>query len=407
VNQPKFIVAQLGARMHYAVPRILHEARMLDAFYTDTCATQGILRGLNLIPRGIRSGGLERLLARRPEGLSNRFIHSFPLLGLEYKRRLAAARTSEDAMNANLWVGRQFGRRVLKSAGNSWTDAYVFNSAGLQILEFCRAHGRRGLLEQCSTPRLRELGILREEALCHPEWGNPPNVTAGDSDYAAVEKQEWAAATRIICPSEFVRNALLKEGADAGKIRVVPYGVNVPTPQSDAGDRRPLEALRVLVAGKVCLQKGSRDVYEAAKLLGNRVQIRMVGSLAGLPGRVLGCLRSKIEVLGPVPRPTMPKHYSWADVFLLPSLCEGSATVTYEAMAHGLPVICTPNTGSVVRDAVDGFIVPIRDAAAIAARLEKLAADPPLRRRMGVNARERAGDFTVAAYGRRLLAAIA
>ena len=102
----------------------------------------------------------------------------------------------------------------------------------------------------------------------------------------------------------------------------------------------------------------------------------------------------------------MSEHYSWADVFLLPSLCEGSATVIYEALAHGLPVICTPNTGSVVRDGMDGFIVPIRDAATTAARLEQLAGDRELRTWMGANARQRASEFTVAAYGRRLLAAL-
>jgi glycosyltransferase involved in cell wall biosynthesis len=379
---------------------------MLLAFYTDTCATQGVFRTLNLIPHVLRSPGLERLLARRPEGVLSSLIHSFPLLGLEYNGRLATARTSEAAVKAYLWVGRHFGRSVLESAGKSWTDAYVFNSAGLQILEFCRANGKRGFLEQCSTPRLRELNLLREEALCNSEWGNPPNITAADSDYAEIEKQEWAAATRIICPSEFVRNGLVDEGADAAKIRVVPYGVNIPARQPATKDQKSPGPLRVLVAGKVCLQKGSRAVYEAARLLRNKVKIRMVGPLAGLPQTVSSCLRSYVDVLGPVPRPVMSNHYSWADVFLLPSLCEGSATVTYEALAHGLPVICTPNTGSVVRDGIDGFIVPISDAAAAAARLEQLAGDKELRMWMGANARQRASEFTVAAYGKRLLTAI-
>ena len=392
--------------MHYAVPRILHEAKMLHAFYSDICATQGVLRTLNLIPRAIRSPGLERLLARRPDCIPSNLIHSFPALGLEYKRRLTKARTTEDAVIASLWVGRHFARSVLERVGDSWTDAYAFNSAGLQILEFCRANGKRGVLEQCSSPRLRELNLLREEALCNPEWGNPPNVTAADSDYAEIEKQEWAAATIIICPSEFVRDGLVKAGADAARIRVVPYGVNVPDRPPEIKDRMSPRPLRVLVAGKVCLQKGSQVVYDAAKLLQDKVQIRMVGSLAGLPETILGRLRTCIDVLGPVPRPVMPNHYSWADVLLLPSLCEGSATVIYEALAHGVPAICTPNTGSVVRDGMDGFIVPIRDSAAVAARLEQLAGDGELRMRMAANARQRAREFTVEAYGRRLLVAI-
>jgi len=103
----------------------------------------------------------------------------------------------------------------------------------------------------------------------------------------------------------------------------------------------------------------------------------------------------------------MAAQYGWADVFLLPSLCEGSATVIYEALGYGLPVVCTPNAGSVVRDGLEGFIAPVRDATAIARRIEELAQDVELRARMSAQAKARAVEFTVAAYGQRLLAALA
>jgi glycosyltransferase involved in cell wall biosynthesis len=120
-----------------------------------------------------------------------------------------------------------------------------------------------------------------------------------------------------------------------------------------------------------------------------------------------GRLREHVALIGSVPRSEIGEHYKWADVFLLPSICEGSATVTYEAMAAGLPVICTPNTGSVVRDGVEGFIVPVRDAKMIAERIEQLAANPEQRARMADNALVRADHFTLEAYGRRLLAVLA
>ena len=84
----------------------------------------------------------------------------------------------------------------------------------------------------------------------------------------------------------------------------------------------------------------------------------------------------------------MAKHYQWADVFVLPSICEGSATVIYEAIGYGLPVVTTPNAGSVVRDGVEGFVVPIRDVAAIIQSLDRLSSDPQLRLEMS----HRAGD---------------
>ena len=64
-----------------------------------------------------------------------------------------------------------------------------------------------------------------------------------------------------------------------------------------------------------------------------------------------------------------------------------------EAMACGLPVITTPNCAALVRDGIDGFIVPIRDAQALAEKIDILARDPELRAWMSQNARQRAEEF--------------
>jgi glycosyltransferase involved in cell wall biosynthesis len=389
---------------------------MLDSLFTDIYANQGtIMRTLASLPRQLRRGGLSRLLNRDANVIPERLVNSFPLLGFEYIRRMGSARNQEEAIKIALWMGKRFGDRVVQNAGDDWTAAYVFNSAGLPILEACCARGVPGYLEQCSTPRLRELRLVSAESERLPEWGGTPKLSGADQDYAELEKMEWAAASHILCASEFVREGLIEEGADPKKISLVPYGVDVALACNGLGSATKIEhihnrrkpPLRVLVAGKVCLQKGSHYVYEAAQILEGKAEFRMVGSISGLPEAILSSLRKRIDVLGPVPRSTMNVHYDWADVFLLPSLCEGSATVTYEALAHGVPVICTPNTGSVVRDGVDGFIVPSGTSIAIAQRLDQLANDEQSRLTMSANARSRAKEFTLAAYGTRLLSALA
>ena len=79
-----------------------------------------------------------------------------------------------------------------------------------------------------------------------------------------------------------------------------------------------------------------------------------------------------------------------ADVFVFPSLFEGSAVVTYEALACGLSCVVTPAAGSVVRDGIEGFLVEPRDVNALAERMERLGNMPDLRARMSVAARSRA-----------------
>ncbi len=68
-----------------------------------------------------------------------------------------------------------------------------------------------------------------------------------------------------------------------------------------------------------------------------------------------------------------------ADVFVFPSLFEGSAVVTYEALACGLPSVVTSAAGSVVRDRVEGFVVPPRDVRMLAEKMEQLGCNPALR----------------------------
>ena len=102
----------------------------------------------------------------------------------------------------------------------------------------------------------------------------------------------------------------------------------------------------------------------------------------------------------------MAQHFRWADVFLLPSICEGSATVTYEAIAHGLPVVTTTSTGTVVEHGVSGFIGEAGDIEFLMESLNTLREHPGLRLAMGEAALERARSFTLAKYGERLLTAL-
>jgi glycosyltransferase involved in cell wall biosynthesis len=91
---------------------------------------------------------------------------------------------------------------------------------------------------------------------------------------------------------------------------------------------------------------------------------------------------------------------------VLPSVEEGSALVTYEAMACGLPLIVTPNTGAVARDGVDGFVIPARDVGALQEKILYLYEHGDERRRMAESARQYVlENFTWDDYGDRIVSA--
>jgi glycosyltransferase involved in cell wall biosynthesis len=83
--------------------------------------------------------------------------------------------------------------------------------------------------------------------------------------------------------------------------------------------------------------------------------------------------------------------FSAFDAFVLPSVNEGTPVTAIEALAGGRPVVATRVGGvpDVVRDGVDGFLVEAGAIDDLAERLERLAADPELRARMGAAGRER------------------
>jgi glycosyltransferase involved in cell wall biosynthesis len=115
------------------------------------------------------------------------------------------------------------------------------------------------------------------------------------------------------------------------------------------------------------------------------------------------------ELKGFVPHAQLPALLTQCSVYVQPSLEEGLAKVLLEAMASGLPVVATTNTGAedVVREGVDGFVVPIRDPEALAERLTRLADDEEARRRMGASAAERvARGFSWKDYADRMRAVL-
>ena len=163
----------------------------------------------------------------------------------------------------------------------------------------------------------------------------------------------------------------------------------------------------MLFVGEVSLQKGIPYLLEALRSI-NRpksIKAKLVGQVL-LDRQRLNHYSNWCEVTGPIPRSQIRALYEWADILVLPSLCEGSATVTYEAIAAGLPLIVTPNTGSLVRDGVEGFVVPIRDSRVLAERIEMLCDDIDRRAAMADAAAQRTQEVSIEAYAERLLRAL-
>jgi glycosyltransferase involved in cell wall biosynthesis len=149
--------------------------------------------------------------------------------------------------------------------------------------------------------------------------------------------------------------------------------------------------------GQVSLRKGQQYLLEAWKQLKlKNSELLLIGAVQKSIEPLLRRYEGTFSHIAAVPNGRLHEYYGESAVFVLPSLSDGFGYVVTEAMACGLPVIVTSNTGAadVVQDGKQGFVVPIRSPQAIASHLERLYSDSALREEMAEAALKRAHELS-------------
>jgi glycosyltransferase involved in cell wall biosynthesis len=305
------------------------------------------------------------------------------------------------------WRNRIFDGSVARALDRERPAAVIcFDTCALETFRAAHRLGIRAILDQSSAPLWLSRNLLAREAERWPDFADSlPRAESLSDERLARDGEEMLLADAILAPSRYVRKALIASGAAPERILDVPFGADLErfTPGRPAADG----VFRVLYVGRLSQAKGIAQLLEAfSRLRLPRAQLEFVGDIVGA-GRWLPRYRDMFVWRRQVPQHALADIYRRADVFVFPSLHEGSALVTYEALASGLPVIATPNAGSEVRDGVEGFLVPAAEIEPLAERLLELYRDPERRGEMARAARRRAEEFSWTAYGERLAAAVA
>jgi glycosyltransferase involved in cell wall biosynthesis len=400
----RFIVFQNGARRGYAVPAIFEKAGMLERFYTDICADVGLGKWLSAgrcLP--LIGNRLQRLASRRLPSEIKAKTRTFTIPMLRHGLRLAFG-TKEGAgrFREHLRWSREMGEAMTLAGFGRATHVFSMLGEGGPLLVEAKRRGLKVVSEVyilLSTER-----ILAEERKLFPDW------EPAQPDYAAIRREFPESNVLLthtdyaICPSQAVRDDLADNfGIPRNRSVVVPYGMNPKWLELEPKPQRG----RILFVGTAELRKGIHYLARAAEMLtAKKIQceFRVAGNVSPEIARRPECRRLKF--LGRLVRECIAEEYQQADIFVLPSLAEGSAEVTYEALAASLPVITTNASGSVVRDGIEGWIVPERDPLKLADAMQQLVVDRALRERMALAARERARGYTWEHYGERLVAAL-
>jgi len=213
----------------------------------------------------------------------------------------------------------------------------------------------------------------------------------------------------IVAPSEFVRDTLEMAGFSDKKIKIVPFGADSP---KDFGEENIktrynnqssiTKKIVFIFAGAVNYRKGINFLLEAW----NKTNLKDAELL--ICGRVYKIIKKEIKkyknnnvkFLGFV---DVKEYLKKSHVFVFPTLLEGSAKSVYEAMSYGLPVITTENAGSIVENEQSGFIIDIGDVEALKEKISYFYNNHQKIAEMGINAFEKAKQYTWENYSQNIV----
>jgi glycosyltransferase involved in cell wall biosynthesis len=297
-------------------------------------------------------------------------VRTFPTHGALAR---ASSRLRLDA-TTEPWLHTMFGRWVAREiAKESWDAIHCWSGVSEELL----AGPRRTpltLLMRGSAHISAQSRLLREEEVRAGVPLDRPSRWMTER-----ERREYDLADKIVVLSTFAKRSFEVEGIHASKVAVLPLGVDVrafrPSPEAIARRQQRLRSgapLHVLFVGALSYQKGLLDLASAIDTLAaGPFRFTLVGPVTPEAAGVASRLKHRAAIVGKMAQQALPPVYEDADVFLFPTIQDGFGMVLTQAKAAGLPVLATTNCAALdlVTPGRDGWILPIRDVAAIVHQL--------------------------------------
>ena len=325
---------------------------------------------------GLEQSKIVRRMLERDEALPEAFIHSLWLsefmmqAGVVFLRFPGMARRIAWMNNCAMAL---YARQAAYFVENSEAGIYHYRSGyGRQSVQVAKA---KGMIAIC------------DHSLVHPAVldylvANKGNLPGGKIN-SHLNKM-WTGVLRdidqadhVVVNSDFVKTTFVNQGVNPSKVHVIYTGVDdafldrIPKRANRANHKLPV---RLMFAGSLGERKGGEELINALDQLMRlpwKLEI-IVNIESGIASKYKEFLsNTKVKISGLVPISELPRRMCEADIFIFPSLAEGSARVVFMALACGCYVITTPNSGSIVQDGVHGRLVPAGDVDALSEAIRK------------------------------------
>ncbi len=332
-----------------------------------------------------------------PAKVDSLFIHEIHNRGW---RKIS--RYTEPFFNPHYMIFELFDRHASRYITDQCDIFAGLSGCSLYSLRRARRLGVKTVVERGSCHMLYQKKILEEE---YRRFGLKIEVV--HPKVVTRELAEYREGDFIAVPSNFVKKTFMDHGVPEAKLIRAHYGVDLtnfyPVPKQD-------KTFRIIHCGALSLRKGIPYLLQAfSQLRLKDAELWLIGSVTEEIKPFLAQFASPAIVhLGPFPESDLFRYYSQGSVFCLASVEDGFGMVQAQAMACGLPAICTNHTGAadLVREGQNGFVVPIRDVDALKEKILYFYENPEARREMGEAARRSVqAGFSWSDYGKTMIAA--
>ena len=305
-------------------------------------------------------------------------------MALRLKLRMRKFAKSEDAY---IWASRETAKWIIRKGFGRANILHGFvRNAAPEAYRAARSAGLRTSGDQIIAPLEVEMAEMKRQVQRWPGWSAREGIEL-HQEYLNFERQTWELLDGITCASEYVREGLISVGVAAERITVAPYPWQAP-PGPAIQRTKKTGPLLVGFVGAVGLRKGAPWFLETAKRFNpSQVRFAMVGPVM-LDQSHLEPFGDRVQFVGSIPHSQVADWLHKFDIFFFPSTCEGSAGAILEAMGSALPIIATPNSGSRVRDGIEGFIRPYDDIDGFEQSIRRFDDDRDLLLTMGNAARD-------------------
>ncbi|HPQ70244.1 MAG TPA: glycosyltransferase family 4 protein [bacterium] len=289
---------------------------------------------------------------------------------------------------------RHFDRRCLARIDGPHEVVHLWNSQATRSARAAKRLGKKLIIERASTHIVTQTRRLVD---AYARLGIDYQPTYAETIERC--REEYELADLVLTPSENSYRSFADEGFDMTRVVRCPFGIDLE--KTTPRERAP-EKFVALFVGQVGVRKGVFTLlaaWDKAQLDG---ELWLVGGEEEAVRAHFTPWRNRENIRFMGFRGDVPELMRRASAFVFPSLEEGSALVTYEAMACGLPSILTGEAGAVARDGQEALTIGAHDVDALAAALTRLKEDHDLAARLGLAARRRVEQFPWSAYGDRI-----